>query len=493
MTPDAFGPLFGLIVVGGMLILGLLGVRVANQRQQDWQRNVITIRFPRKLTADQTLAVIRSIIGLGAGRAGVHGRASVALEVVGTAEGITHRMRLPKSASDYLIAQLRAAIPGVAVEVLEIFRPEQLSRAVELCRLISEADLAVGDTATVSQTILAAVTDLRPGEAVIWQLVLGGGLGARPTQAEQTKGKKDGGVVAVAIRIGAAANHGERANELATRLLRAASSVSAPGAGLVPRGLTNGSVVARIVRAATPGIEAAALLTPKEAAALWGAPVGTPLLPGLTVGGSPQIPADKSVPMTGRALGRSTANGRAVAQPVNGAKEHTLILGPTGVGKSWLAVQLILGDIAAGRGALVLDPKGSTAQLVLERLDEEAIGRTVIIDLTDEAWTVPLPLLTAEARGVPELAADTLVSLLRHRYRDLGPRSTDILTSSLFALCRTPDPNFLDLLRLWSDGPFRAWVTNLVQDDPVLASFFGWFNGLNPAERSFVLAAVNGN
>jgi hypothetical protein len=32
-------------------------------------------------------------------------------------------------------------------------------------------------------------------------------------------------------------------------------------------------------------------------------------------------------------------------------------------------------------------------------------------------------------------------------------------------------------------------VTSLVQDDPVLASFFGWFNGLNPAERHFVLAA----
>jgi hypothetical protein len=178
-----------------------------------------------------------------------------------------------------------------------------------------------------------------------------------------------------------------------------------------------------------------------------------------------------------------------VAQPVDGAREHSLILGPTGVGKSWLAAQLILGDIAAGRGALLLDPKGSTATLVLERLDEEAVGRTVILDLTDEGWIVPMPLLGAETGGIPELAADTLVGLLRHRYRDLGPRSTDILTSSLYALARTPDPNLVDLLRLWGDGRFRAWVTNLVQDDPVLASFFGWFNGLNHAERSFVLAA----
>ena len=102
---------------------------------------------------------------------------------------------------------------------------------------------------------------------------------------------------------------------------------------------------------------------------------------------------------------------------------------------------------------------------------------------------VPLPLLTSEAGGIPELAADTLVALLRHRYRDLGPRSSDILASSLYALGRTPEPAFIDLLRLWSDTAFRAWVTSLVQDDPVLMSFFGWFNGLNPAERAFVLAA----
>jgi hypothetical protein len=63
------------------------------------------------------------------------------------------------------------------------------------------------------------------------------------------------------------------------------------------------------------------------------------------------------------------------------------------------------------------------------------------------------------------------------------------LASSLYALGRTPEPAFIDLLRLWSDTAFRAWVTSLVQDDPVLMSFFGWFNGLNPAERSFVLAA----
>jgi DNA helicase HerA-like ATPase len=196
-----------------------------------------------------------------------------------------------------------------------------------------------------------------------------------------------------------------------------------------------------------------------------------------------------AVPRIGRVLGRATATGRAVAQPVIGAREHTLIIGPTGAGKSWLAARLFIDDVNAGRGGLLIDPKGSTAKIVIERLPEEAVARTVVIDLREEERPVPLPLLTVEMGGIPELAADTLVGLLRHRYRDLGPRSSDILTSCLYALGRTPEPSFLDLLRVWSDGNFRAWVTSLVKDDPVLAGFFGWFNALNPAERHFILAA----
>jgi hypothetical protein len=490
MTTDPFGLLFFMVMVGGLLILGLLGMRIADQEQRDAQRVVITVRFPRKVTAEQTLAVVRSMIGTIPVNPGLLGRPSVALEVVGTAQGITHRLRLPAGGSTHLIAQLRAAMPGLAVERVEPFRPERCWCALELARLITQADLAVKDAAAVSLTILAAATDLHQGEAVVWQLVISTALQQRPTeQTSNGRAGKNAGVVGVAIRIGATAKYKRRSHALGARLLRAASSVSVPGARLVARRVSEGTVATRLARAATPLSAAPALLTPEEVAALWGAPVGTPLLPGLTIGGSPQLPADMAVPTSGRVLGRSTANSRSVAQPVNGAREHTLILGPTGVGKSWLAARLILGDIAAGRGALLLDPKGSTAQLVLERLDEDAVGRTVIVDLTNEGWTVPMPMLAAEVGDIPELAADTLVGLLRHRYRDLGPRSTDILSSSLHALTRTPNPNVLDLLRLWSDGPFRAWVTNLVQDDPVLASFFGWFNGLNHAERSFVLAA----
>jgi hypothetical protein len=499
VTPEPFPFLIYVLAGGAALIGGVLAVRLADQRRRDGQRVVVTLRFPRNLTDKQTLAVLRAILGLAPATTGLVGRDSVALEVVGTAGGISHRLRLPAKASAYLIAQLRAAVPGLAVDEIENFKPERCRRALELRRRLSEADLATSDVAAISRTILAATTGLPRGEAVVWQLVIGGGIGPRVVErstserlggrAASERKRQDGGVAGVAIRVGAAAGTSKRAHELVSRLRRAAASVSAPGARLVPRLLPGWIVAGRLARAATPVMAASALMTPDEINGLLGWPVGTPLVPGLVVGGSPQLPPALAVPRVGRVLGRATATGRAVAQPVIGAREHTLIVGPTGSGNSWLVARLFIEDVNAGGGGLLIDPKGSTAKIVIERLPEEAVARTAVIDLREEERPVPMPLLTVEMGGIPELAADTLVGLLRHRYRDLGPRSSDILTSCLYALGRTPEPSFLDLLRVWSDGNFRAWVTSLVKDDPVLAGFFGWFNALNPAERHFILAA----
>jgi len=63
------------------------------------------------------------------------------------------------------------------------------------------------------------------------------------------------------------------------------------------------------------------------------------------------------------------------------------------------------------------------------------------------------------------------------------------LSASLYALARVPNATLMDLLPLWSDVRFRARVAGLVRDDPVLASFFAWFEGLGAAERNYILAA----
>src|SRR5689334_5307341 len=98
---------------GAVLVGGVLAVRAADQRDRDQDRAVVVLRFPRGLTADQVTSVVRVFTGLAPAQAGLSGRDSVALELIGSGGQITHRLRLPKRASDYLLAQLRAAVPGL--------------------------------------------------------------------------------------------------------------------------------------------------------------------------------------------------------------------------------------------------------------------------------------------------------------------------------------------------------------------------------------------
>src|SRR5688572_22162244 len=97
-----------LILAGGAaLVLTVLSIRLADQYRRDKARDVITIRYPRNLTEERETADTRAMLGLAPATTGVSGRDSVAVEVVGTAGGITFRRRVPANASSYLISQLR--------------------------------------------------------------------------------------------------------------------------------------------------------------------------------------------------------------------------------------------------------------------------------------------------------------------------------------------------------------------------------------------------
>lgn len=100
MTAEPFSLLYYVLVSGVALIAAILTVRLADQWRRDTSRVVIIARFPRNLTAKQLLAVVRVILGLAPPTIGLLGRASVALEVVGTWTGITFRLRLPARAAD---------------------------------------------------------------------------------------------------------------------------------------------------------------------------------------------------------------------------------------------------------------------------------------------------------------------------------------------------------------------------------------------------------
>lgn len=491
----------------------LIGARHRDQQRRDRERRTFAVRFPRTLDEDQVRAFLAALVGMAHPDKSLLGRDAAVFEVVGTGRGISHRLRLPKGSATHYVAQLRATVPGVSI--VEIKTDDKahalppLETAIELKVTKAGSPLNVSDPEATVRSLLAACTGLRSGEAVVWQLIVMGGtphpvpsdptpqsgvwsIFVNPTTKGRTASRKtvDEGLVQTTIRIGSRASTKERRAELVARLRRVAASVAAPGVRLVPRDQPASWVTRRVLNASTPLIAGSVVISRDEVVALAGWPIGAPAIPGLVLGRAPQLPVAPDVPRSGRIMGRSTVGAkRLVAQSIRGGKTNSLVVGPTGSGKSWLTIQMALGDIERGHGVFVLDPKASTIHALLERMPEKAIARTLVVDPTDSERPVPIPLLAHDDHGIRELAADTLVGLLRHRYSDLGPRSTDILTSTLYALARVPGATLFDVFKVWNSPAFRASVVARCTDDVALMSFFAWFDGLSSTERNFVISA----
>jgi DNA helicase HerA-like ATPase len=93
---------------------------------------------------------------------------------------------------------------------------------------------------------------------------------------------------------------------------------------------------------------------------------------------------------------------------VEDGRYHAHVVGATGSGKSTLLANLALADMAAGRGVVVIDPKGDLVDDLLARLPEQALGRLVLIDPKETEAPPALNVLGGEPA---EVAVDHVVSV----------------------------------------------------------------------------------
>ena len=85
---------------------------------------------------------------------------------------------------------------------------------------------------------------------------------------------------------------------------------------------------------------------------------------------------------------------------IRDALHHTVLLGPTGVGKSTAMLHLALADIRAGRSVLVIDPKAGLVDDLLARIPAERADDVVVIDPSDArpSGSIPWPAHPDHAR-----------------------------------------------------------------------------------------------
>jgi hypothetical protein len=240
---------------------------------------------------------------------------------------------------------------------------------------------------------------------------------------------------------------------------------------------------------------------------------------------------------------------RPVGVSVADARHHVHVIGATGSGKSTLMINMILGDVAARRGVLVIDPKGDLVLDLLDRLPAAAASRVVLIDPDDPGAPPclnPLDLTisnghttsghTTSGHGPSgrtpaaevDVVVDNVVGIFRRIFAGFwGPRSDDLFRGACLTLLRHHQnsnhelggsrrggsgiggsgtdgsgvdgfgfggfplgvPTLADIPRLLDDDAFRRVLTAGIRDE-VLAGFWRWFEQLPVGQRANAVGPV---
>lgn len=498
------------VVTGLGLGLGLIGLALLAGTSST-AAQAFRLTFPRDTRPEQVVAFARSLSGLLPPwwRRWLAGTPAVTFEVTADEHGIGHRLIASAEQAGYVLAQLQAAVPGTRVEADEL-AALGIRTAAELRVSSARVPLRTDQPEATVAGLLATLQPRRSGESSVIQWVLapapsprlrpsvplpsllgeatfGGGRISASLPVEQTRAereKRSEPQVHAVCRLGVRAASPAREVQLLRRMIGAFHAGSAPGVSFRVRWLPS-AVVARRIEGRRHGAWTG-LLNAKEVAAFLGIPVGNPQLPGLTLGSARQLAAASDLPRRGRVLGRSTFPGaeRQLALSVADSLRHLHVIGPTGVGKSTLLLNLIAGDMAAGRGVVVVDPKGDLVADVLDRVPRERVGDVILLDPTDVDRPAGFNLL-AGANEAPELVTDQVVSVFHHLFSAFwGPRTDDILRAALLTLAAEPGMTLVEVPQLLTDEGFRRRMVAAVDDPVALEPFWAWYEAMSPAERA---------
>jgi hypothetical protein len=216
------------------------------------------------------------------------------------------------------------------------------------------------------------------------------------------------------------------------------------------------------------------------------------VVPGLARAGARSVAPPPAIPAAGKVLGDAEAGpARPVALAPADARYHLHLLGATGSGKSTLLTNLVLGDIDARRGVVVIDPKGDLVVDLLDRLPTHVTP--VLIDPDETAAPPSLNVLDGPER---DLAVDNLVGIFRSIFeRFWGPRTDDVLRAACLTLVNHharggPAPTLADVPRLLSDEAFRRPYLAGIADPVGLGGFWSWYEAMSEASRSQVIGPV---
>ena len=330
--------LLGGLVVGSVLLLRWFAAAT-------WRSELVSfeLRFARELEASDVVAALTGLSGTLAPRwrRALSARA-VMFEAEASEHGIVHRVLLPRSLSEVVLPQLRAALPGVSVSEAEAGRTQRPLLAGELALNTSSRPLRVDAPAHISRAILASLQPLDEGESVTVQWIeqpvgpvdltrVPAHWGPKLDAATQRglRDKQAAPLFQSTARLGVVAADQSRARQLLQRSTAAFHTANAPGVHLYRRRVPSCQVARAMARRVLPLVRYGGVYNARELAGLIALPIGDPQIPGLAPRTSRQLAPNRDIPAWGRIVAVSNfagprASARAVCrgQPASLARDR---------------------------------------------------------------------------------------------------------------------------------------------------------------------------
>jgi len=192
-----------------------------------------------------------------------------------------------------------------------------------------------------------------------------------------------------------------------------------------------------------------------------------------------------------RCFAVSTADsGTKLGVSPSDALEHTIILGPTGVGKSTVMLNKIISEANAGNGLILIDPKADLANDVLERIPRTRDKDVVVLDVSADC-PVGFNPFAFKDYGDPHLIADAILAVFKDVFAEnWGIISQDMLSGALLTLAKTEGASLLWLPALLTNEDFRRKVTSGIKDKIGLEPFWASFEALKDSQKLTQISPV---
>lgn len=148
---------------------------------------------------------------------------------------------------------------------------------------------------------------------------------------------------------------------------------------------------------------------------------------------------------------------------------HCHIIGASGTGKSTLLFNLIRQDIENGEGVAVLDPHGDLIDRICGIIPPERIPDVVLVDPSDEQFSVGFNILSAHSNLEKNLLASDLVAVFERLSTSWGDQMNSVLQNAILAFLESDRRGTLaDLRRFLIEPSFRNEFLKSVKDSEVV-------------------------